>query len=139
MRCFERKARLLMDAGANVIVNALDFTPQFIAWAEHAQLILKQEPFAHHYWMIAGWLLPPPTMTVNTQVYQQATARKIFAILWMPATHHLLCLPSLTAQRHYGGGFIRRYRPCWPGYCGERLEAVLPARWQNMLVNYGNE
>lgn len=38
----ERKARLLLDAGANVTVNALDFTPQFQVWADSQMLTLVQ-------------------------------------------------------------------------------------------------
>ncbi|XNM86637.1 NAD(P)-dependent oxidoreductase [Escherichia coli] len=34
----ERKARLLLDAGACLMVNALAFIPQFTAWADAGML-----------------------------------------------------------------------------------------------------
>ncbi|MQK21490.1 siroheme synthase, partial [Escherichia coli] len=41
----ERKARLLLDAGARVTVNALGFSPQFHVWADSQMLTLVQAPF----------------------------------------------------------------------------------------------
>ncbi|MDO0596294.1 siroheme synthase CysG, partial [Escherichia coli] len=38
----ERKARLLLDAGARLTVNALDFEPQFHVWAEAGMLTLVE-------------------------------------------------------------------------------------------------
>ncbi|STW12083.1 Siroheme synthase / Precorrin-2 oxidase [Klebsiella pneumoniae subsp. rhinoscleromatis] len=39
------KPVLLLDAGANVTVNALDFTPQFQVWADSQMLTLVQGEF----------------------------------------------------------------------------------------------
>ncbi|NAV96746.1 NAD(P)-dependent oxidoreductase, partial [Salmonella sp. hn-h2] len=36
----ERKARLLLDAGAKLTVNALTFTPQFQIWADEGKVRL---------------------------------------------------------------------------------------------------
>uniref|UniRef100_UPI0035B00ED0 NAD(P)-dependent oxidoreductase n=1 Tax=Shigella flexneri TaxID=623 RepID=UPI0035B00ED0 len=41
----ERKARLLLDAGARLTVNALAFIPQFTAWADAGMLTLVEGPF----------------------------------------------------------------------------------------------
>lgn len=124
----ERKARLLMDAGANVIVNALDFTPQFIAWAEHAQLILKQEPFCASL-LDDCWLAIAATNDdqVNTQVYQQATARKIFCNIVDAPQRASFIMPSIIDRSPImvavsSGGTA----PVLARLLRERLEAVLP-------------
>jgi uroporphyrin-III C-methyltransferase/precorrin-2 dehydrogenase/sirohydrochlorin ferrochelatase len=57
----ERKARLLLDAGARLTVNALDFVPQFQVWADANMLTLVQGEFNPACWITAGWPLPQPT------------------------------------------------------------------------------
>ena len=41
----ERKARLLLEAGARITVNALAFIPQFTVWADEGMLTLVEGPF----------------------------------------------------------------------------------------------
>ncbi|EHC31177.1 Siroheme synthase [Salmonella enterica subsp. enterica serovar Adelaide str. A4-669] len=41
----ERKARLLLEAGARLTVNALTFIPQFTVWANEGMLTLVEGPF----------------------------------------------------------------------------------------------
>lgn len=41
----ERKARLLLEAGARLTVNALAFDPQFNVWAQEGMLTLVQGEF----------------------------------------------------------------------------------------------
>ena len=41
----ERKARLLLEAGAKLTVNALEFNPQFICWQQQKQLVLIKSEF----------------------------------------------------------------------------------------------
>ena len=41
----ERKARLLLEAGARLTVNALAFIPQFKVWADEGMLTLVEGPF----------------------------------------------------------------------------------------------
>jgi uroporphyrin-III C-methyltransferase/precorrin-2 dehydrogenase/sirohydrochlorin ferrochelatase len=38
----ERKARLLLEAGARLTVNAFSFAPQFDAWADEGMLTLSK-------------------------------------------------------------------------------------------------
>lgn len=75
----ERKARLLLDAGANVTVNALDFTPQFQVWADSQMLTLVQGEFIPSL-LDNCWLAIAATddETVNQQVSEAAEARRIF-------------------------------------------------------------
>ncbi|VFS58955.1 Siroheme synthase [Kluyvera cryocrescens] len=59
----ERKARLLLDAGARLTVNARDYVPQFHVWADAGMLTLAIGDFSPRCWTPAGWpLLPPTTM-----------------------------------------------------------------------------
>ena len=41
----ERKARLLLEAGTRLTVNALAFIPQFKVWADENMLTLVEGPF----------------------------------------------------------------------------------------------
>ena len=74
----ERKARLLLDAGANVTVNALDFTPQFQVWADSQMLTLVQGEFIPSL-LDNCWLAIAATddETVNQQVSEAAEARRL--------------------------------------------------------------
>ncbi len=51
----ERKARLLMDAGARLTVNALSFVPQFTVWAEEGMLTAVEGEFTETL-LDACWL-----------------------------------------------------------------------------------
>ena len=42
----ERKARLLLEAGARLTVNALAFVPQFTVWVKAGMLTLAEGEFA---------------------------------------------------------------------------------------------
>ncbi|MDN5987044.1 MAG: siroheme synthase CysG, partial [Hafniaceae bacterium] len=69
----ERKARLLMDAGADIMVNAKEFTPQFDLWAQDGKLKQAHGEFSPA--LLEGiWLVIAATddENVNDLVYQQA-------------------------------------------------------------------
>jgi hypothetical protein len=57
----ERKARLLLDAGANVTVNALTSRRSF-RWADSQMLTLVQGSLSRRCWTPAGWPSPLPMM-----------------------------------------------------------------------------
>lgn len=95
----ERKARLLMDAGANVIVNAREFTPQFTVWAEHKQLSLVKGDFSPAL-MDSSWLVIAATDDdqTNQHVSQEAERRKLFCnVVDALNVRHLSCRRLLTA------------------------------------------
>ena len=77
----ERKARLLMEAGARVTVNALAFTPQFQVWHDEGALTLAAGPFDASL-MDDCWLVIAATNddAVNAQVSDAAEAREAAAV-----------------------------------------------------------
>ncbi|NDK97664.1 siroheme synthase [Photorhabdus bodei] len=75
----ERKARLLLDAGAHLLVNAREFTPQFEIWGDNGQVTLIRGEFEPH-WLEHCWLVIAATndAAVNGYVCDCATERRIF-------------------------------------------------------------
>lgn len=75
----ERKARLLLDAGAALTVNAVDFTPHFHLWAEEGRLTLAEGEFSPAL-LAEKWLVIAATdrLEVNALVYQCANQQRVF-------------------------------------------------------------
>lgn len=75
----ERKARLLMDAGAVISVVAPTFTPQFMQWQNEQRLQCFTAEFSVAD-LADKWLVIAATDNeqVNQLVYQQATEQRIF-------------------------------------------------------------
>lgn len=75
----ERKARLLLDAGARLTVNALAFIPQFTAWADAGMLTLVEGPFDESL-LDTCWLAIAATDddALNQRVSEAAESRRIF-------------------------------------------------------------
>ncbi len=75
----ERKARLLLEAGARLTVNALNFIPQFTVWANEGMLTLVEGPFDETL-LDSCWLAIAATDddTVNQRVSDAAESRRIF-------------------------------------------------------------
>ncbi|RAU45950.1 uroporphyrinogen-III C-methyltransferase [Pseudocitrobacter sp. RIT415] len=75
----ERKARLLLDAGARLTVNALEYVPQFRIWEDAGMLTLVEGEFTPSL-LDTCWLAIAATDNdvVNQQVSEAAEARRIF-------------------------------------------------------------
>ncbi|ELF9250347.1 uroporphyrinogen-III C-methyltransferase [Salmonella enterica] len=75
----ERKARLLLEAGARLTVNALTFIPQFTVWANEGMLTLVEGSFDETL-LDSCWLAIAATDddTVNQRVSEAAESRRIF-------------------------------------------------------------
>ncbi|MBA4823988.1 uroporphyrinogen-III C-methyltransferase [Pantoea ananatis] len=78
----ERKARLLLDAGADLHVGALEFSSVFQQWAEQGKLHLLHGHFQQN-WLEECWLVIAATDddAVNQQVEDAAEKRRIFCNL----------------------------------------------------------
>ncbi|MCY0627458.1 hypothetical protein OVX87_01950 [Klebsiella pneumoniae] len=91
----ERKARLLLDAGANVTVNALDFTPQFQVWADSQMLTLVQGSLSPRCWITAGWPSRLLMMRRSTSRLARRPKRGVSSVTWwMPRAR-----PALSCRR----------------------------------------
>ena len=124
----ERKARLLLDAGANVTVNALDFTPQFQVWADSQMLTLVQGAFIPSL-LDTCWLAIAATdnETVNQQVSDAAEARRIFCNVVDAPRQASFIMPSIIDRSPLmvavsSGGTS----PVLARLLREKLESVLP-------------
>lgn len=75
----ERKARLLLDAGARLTVNALTFSPCFLEWGRQSKVTLLMRPFSPSL-LDDVWLAIAATnnVAVNQLIYDSATRRRIF-------------------------------------------------------------
>jgi uroporphyrin-III C-methyltransferase/precorrin-2 dehydrogenase/sirohydrochlorin ferrochelatase len=92
----ERKARLLLDAGAALTVVALDFTDAFERWAESGQLQKIEGEFAASQ-LDDKWLVIAATDsdTLNMQVSEAAEARRIFCNLVDAPEQASFIMPSI--------------------------------------------
>ncbi len=75
----ERKARLLLSAGAKLVVNALTFTPQFYAWQQQGDVTLIDAPFTNAL-LDDKWLVIAAThdSELNQTVSCECEQKKIF-------------------------------------------------------------
>lgn len=124
----ERKARLLLEAGALVTVNALEFTPQFQAWAQQGMLTLEQSPFSPSL-LDVSWLAIAATDddAVNQQVSDAAESRRIFCNVVDAPKQASFIMPSIIDRSPLmvavsSGGTS----PVLARLLREKLEAILP-------------
>ncbi|RKQ39454.1 siroheme synthase CysG [Enterobacter sp. R1(2018)] len=124
----ERKARLLMEAGARVTVNALDFTPQFKAWAQQGMLTLERGEFSPAL-LDACWLAIAATDDdeVNQQVSDTCESRRIFCNVVDAPRQASFIMPSIIDRSPLmvavsSGGTS----PVLARLLREKLESILP-------------
>lgn len=124
----ERKARLLMEAGAQLTVNALHFAPQFEAWAKEGMLSLVRGPFDETL-LDPCWLAIAATDddTVNQHVSEAAEARRIFCNVVDAPKQASFIMPSIIDRSPLmvavsSGGTS----PVLARLLREKLESVLP-------------
>ena len=124
----ERKARLLLDAGADLHVGALDFSPVFQQWAEQGKLHLMSGTF-EECWLEGCWLVIAATDddAVNQQVGDAAEARRIFCNLVDAPQEASAIMPSIVDRSPLmiavsSGGRA----PVLARLMREKLEAMLP-------------
>ncbi|EPN3240088.1 siroheme synthase CysG [Cronobacter sakazakii] len=124
----ERKARLLLEAGAALTVNALAFAPQFEAWAKQGMLRLVQGEFNASL-LDDCWLAIAATDddAVNNQVSEAAEARRIFCNVVDAPKQASFIIPSIIDRSPLmvaisSGGTS----PVLARLLREKLEALLP-------------
>lgn len=124
----ERKARLLLDAGARLTVNAREYVPQFHVWAEAGMLTLVEGDFQPAL-LDPCWLAIAATDDdrVNQQVSEQAEARRIFCNVVDAPKAASFIMPSIIDRSPLmvavsSGGTS----PVLARLLREKLEAMLP-------------
>ena len=124
----ERTARLLLDAGARLTVNARDYVPQFHVWAEAGMLTLVQGDFQPAL-LDPCWLAIAATDddVVNQQVSDAAEARRIFCNVVDAPKAASFIMPSIIDRSPLmvavsSGGTS----PVLARLLREKLEALLP-------------
>lgn len=124
----ERKARLLLDAGARLTVNARDFVPQFHVWADAGMLTLVTDDFQPTL-LDPCWLAIAATDddAVNQQVSDEAEARRIFCNVVDAPKAASFIMPSIIDRSPLmvavsSGGTS----PVLARLLREKLEAMLP-------------
>ncbi|MDN2487126.1 siroheme synthase CysG [Kosakonia sacchari] len=124
----ERKARLLMDAGARLTVNALTFVPQFTVWAEEGMLTLVEGEFSETL-LDACWLAIAATddEAVNQRVSDAAEQRRIFCNVVDAPKQASFIMPSIIDRSPLmvavsSGGTS----PVLARLLREKLESLLP-------------
>lgn len=124
----ERKARLLMEAGARLTVNALAFSPQFTVWANEGMLTLVAGEF-NDALLDTSWLVIAATddNDVNQRVSDAAEARRIFCNVVDAPKEASFIMPSIIDRSPLmvavsSGGTS----PVLARLLREKLEAVLP-------------
>ncbi|MRS17106.1 uroporphyrinogen-III C-methyltransferase [Enterobacteriaceae bacterium RIT691] len=124
----ERKARLLLDAGAKLTVNALDFAPQFRVWAQEGMLRLVEGEFDATL-LDECWLAIAATDddVVNARVSAEAEKRRIFCNVVDAPQQASFIMPSIIDRSPLmvavsSGGTS----PVLARLLREKLESLLP-------------
>lgn len=136
----ERKARLLLDSGARLTVNALDFVPQFQVWADANMLTLVQGEF-NPALLDNCWLAIAATdnEAVNQRVSASAEERRIFCNVVDAPQQASFIMPSIIDRSPLmvavsSGGTS----PVLARLLREKLESVLPLHL-GQLAHYAGQ
>jgi len=124
----ERKARLLLAAGADLWVGATDFSPAFRHWAMQQAVTLLHGPFAPH-WLTGCWLVVAATSdnAVNQQVADAAEKQQIFCNLVDAPQQASAIMPSVIDRSPLMVAVSSGGRaPVLARLLREKLEAMLP-------------
>lgn len=124
----ERKARLLLEAGADLHVGALDFSPAFLQWEQQGKVVLLKGTF-NEAWLAECWLVIAATNddAVNQQVGAAAEVRRIFCNLVDAPEQASAIMPSIVDRSPLmiavsSGGRA----PVLARLLREKLEAMVP-------------
>ncbi|HGM5288069.1 siroheme synthase CysG [Serratia liquefaciens] len=124
----ERKARLLLDAGAALTVNACSFSPQFHEWAALGRATLAEGEFSAAL-LAEKWLVIAATdrVEVNALVYQCANQQRVFCNVVDDPKRASFIMPSIIDRSPImvavsSGGKA----PVLARLLREKLEAMLP-------------
>ncbi|MGK9174268.1 siroheme synthase CysG [Yokenella regensburgei] len=124
----ERKARLLMDAGARLTVNSRAFVPQFHVWAKEGMLRLVEGDFDESL-LDPCWLVIAATddEAVNQHVSDAAESRRIFCNVVDAPKQASFIMPSIIDRSPLmvavsSGGTS----PVLARLLREKLESILP-------------
>lgn len=124
----ERKARLLLEAGARLTVNALAFAPQFKAWAQDDKLTLVEGDFDETL-LDTAWLVIAATDddAVNQRVSTAAEQRRIFCNVVDAPEQASFIMPSIIDRSPLMVAVSSGGRsPVLARLLREKLEAILP-------------
>ncbi|VEA70603.1 Siroheme synthase [Serratia rubidaea] len=111
----ERKARLLLDAGAQLTVNAPAFNAQFQRWAEQGRVTLVSGDFRAEL-LAEQWLVIAATdrVEVNALVYQCANQQRVFCNVVDDPKRASFIMPSISiAHRSWSPSHPAVKRRCW--------------------------
>nr|WP_113867495.1 siroheme synthase CysG [Brenneria salicis]NMN90292.1 uroporphyrin-III C-methyltransferase/precorrin-2 dehydrogenase/sirohydrochlorin ferrochelatase [Brenneria salicis ATCC 15712 = DSM 30166]RBP61216.1 uroporphyrinogen-III C-methyltransferase [Brenneria salicis ATCC 15712 = DSM 30166]RLM30238.1 uroporphyrinogen-III C-methyltransferase [Brenneria salicis ATCC 15712 = DSM 30166] len=124
----ERKARLLLNAGAMLTANAISFNEQFMVWREANQVTLVQGGFDPEL-LERTWLVIAATddHDINRRVYEQASQLRIFCNVVDDPQNASFIMPSIVDRSPLivavsSGGTA----PVLARLLREKLESILP-------------
>lgn len=139
----ERKARLLLEAGASITVNAVTFSQQFLVWQDQKQLTLVQDEFKAEL-LDDKWLVIAATDSdkTNQLVSIEAEKRRIFCNVVDSPKDASFIMPSIIDRSPIMVAVSSAgHAPVLARLLREKLEAILPqhlgklARYAGYLRN----
>ncbi|WP_294833981.1 siroheme synthase CysG [uncultured Gilliamella sp.] len=124
----ERKARLLLEAGAKLTVNALEFNEQFLCWQKQNQLALEQGEFNAQL-LDNKWLVIAATncQQTNQAVSLAAENRRIFCNVVDSPKDASFIMPSIIDRSPIMVAVSSAgHAPVLARLLREKLESILP-------------